>query len=127
MKYLNDDIGMRDADSGDEAGVSMQHLEQELAKAQQQLIELPAGYQPTEKAEIQNRIGEILIDLNRKEDAYDIAREAFDTFVAAEQWEPSSLTTIEHHAYQMYIGPSPPEIPGSVDQSVYFCHKALSA
>lgn len=87
MKYLDDNLGMRDADSGDEAGVSVQHLEQELAKAQQELIELPAGYQPVQKAEIQNRIGEILIDLNLKEDAYDSAREAFDAFIAAKQWD----------------------------------------
>ena len=89
MNFLDDSMGMRDADSGDEAGVSIQQLEQELAKAQQEIIELPAGYQPIQKAEIQNRIGEILIDLNRKEEAYEIAREAFDTFVAAQQWEPA--------------------------------------
>jgi len=88
MKFIDDNLGMRDADSGDEAaGVSVQQLEQDLAKAQQEIIELPAGYHPTQKAKIQNRIGEILIDLNRKEDAYDITREAYDVFVAAEQWE----------------------------------------
>jgi hypothetical protein len=89
MNFLDESMGMRDADSGDEAGVSIQQLEQELAKAQQEIIELPAGYMPTQKAEIQNRIGEILIDLNRKEEAFDIAREAFDAFVAAQQWEPA--------------------------------------
>jgi hypothetical protein len=89
MKFLDENMGMRDADSGDEAGVSVKQLEQELAKAQQELLELPAGYRPVEKAEIQNRIGEILIDLNLKEDAFDIAREAFDTFVDAKQWEPA--------------------------------------
>ena len=30
MKYLGDDIGMRDADSGEEAEVSMEQLQQEL-------------------------------------------------------------------------------------------------
>jgi hypothetical protein len=89
MNFLDESMGMRDADSGDEAGVSIQQLEQELAKAQQEIIELPAGYMPTQKAEIQNRIGEILIDLNRKEEAFDIAREAVDAFVAAQQWEPA--------------------------------------
>lgn len=87
MKFLDDNLGMRDADSGDEVGISVQQLEQELAKAKQELIELPAGYQPVQKAEIQNRIGEILIDLNLKEDAFDTAREAFDVFVEAQQWE----------------------------------------
>jgi len=89
MKFIDENMGMRDADSGDEAGVSIQQLEQELAKAQQEMLELPAGYEPVQKAEIQNRIGEILIDLNLKEDAYDIARQAFDTFIEAKQWEPA--------------------------------------
>ena len=31
MKFLDDDIGMRDADSGDEVGISTQQIEQELA------------------------------------------------------------------------------------------------
>jgi hypothetical protein len=87
MKFIDENLGMRDADSGDEASVSIQQLEQDLAKAQQEMIELPAGYKPVQKAEIQNRIGEILIDLNLKEDAYETAREAFDTFVAEQQWE----------------------------------------
>ncbi len=87
MKFIDEKLGMRDADSSDDAGVSVQQLEQDLAKAQQEIIELPAGYQSTQKAKIQNRIGEILIDLNQKEDAFDTAREAYDVFVAAEQWE----------------------------------------
>lgn len=78
---------MRDADSGDEAEVSMAQLQQELDAAQQEMLELPAGYQPVQKALIQNRIGELLVDLQRGEEAFEVAREAFDVFVAAEQWE----------------------------------------
>jgi hypothetical protein len=87
MKYLDEEVGMRDADSGDEAEVSIAQLEQELAAAQQEMLQLPAGYQPVQKAEIQNRIAEILVDLARREEAFDVAREAFDTFVDAQQWE----------------------------------------
>jgi len=87
MKYLTEDPGMRDADSGDEAGLSVQQLEQELAKAQRELVELPAGYAAAQKAEIQIRIAELLVDLNRREESFDTAREAFDGFVAAQQWE----------------------------------------
>ncbi len=87
MKYLDEGAGMRDADSGDEEVVSEEKLQQELAAAQQELIELPAGYAPTQKAEIQNRIAEILVDLRQTEAAFDTAREAFDAFVTAEQWE----------------------------------------
>jgi len=87
MKYLDEGAGMRDADSGDEEVVSEERLQQELAAAQRELIELPAGYTPLQKAEIQNRIAEILVDLRQTEAAFDTAREAFDAFVAAEQWE----------------------------------------
>lgn len=87
MKFLDDDIGMRDADSGDEASVPIAQLEHELAQAQQEMLELPAGYPPAQKAVIQNRIGELLVDLHRNEEAFDTAREAFDTLVAAEHWE----------------------------------------
>ncbi len=87
MKFLDDNLGMRDADSGDEAVVLVQKLEQELAQAQQEMLELPADYQPAQKALIQNRIGELLVDLSRREEAFDIAREAFDVFASAGQWE----------------------------------------
>ena len=87
MKFLHDGMGMRDADSGDEAEVSVAQLEQELSKARQEMLELPAGYQPVQKAVIQNRIAELLVDLQCGEEAFDIAREAFDVFVAAQQWD----------------------------------------
>ena len=88
MKFIDEKMGMRDADSGDEvATISTQQLEQDLARAQQEIIELPAGYRPEQKAEIQNHVGELLLDLNRKEEAFDTAREAYDVFVEAEQWE----------------------------------------
>lgn len=87
MKYLDQDIGMRDADSGDEVGVNILQLQQDLRQAEQELIELPAGYAPLQKAEIQNRIAGLLVDLERKEEAFDAAREAFDIFVAGQAWE----------------------------------------
>jgi hypothetical protein len=87
MKYLQDDPGMRDADSGDEVQVSIEQLEQDLAKAQQELMELPAGYTPFQKAEIQVRMAEILIDLRRTEEAFEAAKEAFDAYVSEQAWE----------------------------------------
>lgn len=88
MKYLDDGAGMRDADSGDEDTVATEQLQHDLAKARQTLVELPAGYAPTEKAEAQIRVAEILVDLRETDEAFDLAREAFDVFAAAEQWEP---------------------------------------
>lgn len=90
MKYLDEDMGMRDADSGDEAGVSIPQLELDLAAARQELVELPVGYTPVQRAEVLTRIAEILVDLSRGEEAFDTAREAFDICVAEERWEPAA-------------------------------------
>ncbi|HHI94611.1 MAG TPA: hypothetical protein ENK04_14060 [Gammaproteobacteria bacterium] len=87
MKFLSDDRGMRDVDSGDEVEIPVAQLEQALAQAQQEMLELPAGYHPLQKAVIQNRIAELLVDLQRGEEAFDLARETFDVFVEAQQWE----------------------------------------
>jgi hypothetical protein len=90
MKYLDDNMGMRDADSGDEAEISIPQLENDLAVARQALVELPAGYQPTQRAAALLRIAEILVDLRRGEEAFDTAREAFDIFVAEQNWEEAA-------------------------------------
>lgn len=90
MKYLDDNMGMRDADSGDEAGVSIPQLENDLAAARRELVELPAGYEPARRAAVLNRIAEILVDLNRGEEAFETAREAFDIFVAEQKWEEAA-------------------------------------
>lgn len=90
MKYLDQDMGMRDADSGDEVGVNIVQLQQELKEAQQQIVELPPGYVPLQKAEIQNRIAELLVDLERKDEAFEAAREAFDVFVETQAWESAA-------------------------------------
>jgi len=90
MKYLDDNMGMRDADSGDEAGVSIPQLEMDLAAARQELVELPVGYEPAQRATVLIRIAEILVDLSRGEEAFDTAREAFDVFVAEQNWEEAA-------------------------------------
>ena len=83
-------MGMRDADSGDEAEISIPQLENDLAVARKALVELPAGYQPVQRAAVLLRIAEILVDLRRGEEAFDTAREAFDIFVAEQNWEEAA-------------------------------------
>jgi len=87
MKYLDEGIGMRDADSGDEAEISIPQLEADLAAARRELVELPPGYRPAQKAAVQIRIAELLADLKQGEEAFEVAREAFDVFVAEQNWE----------------------------------------
>jgi hypothetical protein len=90
MKYLDEKMGMRDADSGDEAGVSVPQLEIDLAAARQERVELPVGYTPAQRAAVLMRIAEVLVDLSRGEEAFETAREAFDIFNAEQNWESAA-------------------------------------
>lgn len=90
MKYLDDKMGMRDADSGDDGGVSIPQLELDLAKARQELVELPVGYTPAQRASVLISIAEVLVDLSRGEEAFDTAREAFDIFIIDQNWQEAA-------------------------------------
>lgn len=86
MKYLNTEEH-RDADDAEDAQVATAALEARMDELNDQIIQLPVGYDPLEKAELQLQISAILVDLDRGEEAFDTAREAFDTFYAAEAWD----------------------------------------
>ena len=64
-----------------------QSLEKQLSLYQQHLAELPASATDTDRANIQLDISEALLALDRKEEAWSIAREALDVFLNAEQWQ----------------------------------------
>ncbi|MBI3546998.1 MAG: hypothetical protein HY081_10500 [Gammaproteobacteria bacterium] len=87
MKYLKEDASMRDADSGDEQAEPTALLEAQLAEFKQQMLELPPNYQPLARADLLLQIGRTLIRLERKQDAWDAGREAFDIYIAQESWE----------------------------------------
>ena len=86
MRYLNDRMGLIDADSADDAAKPTERLEQVIADARQRLQELPAG-NDIERAELQTRIGSALVDLERGEEAFAVAREAFDIYAKYQQWD----------------------------------------
>ncbi len=87
MKYINNNQGMRDADSGEDAVSASELLEQRIAAVQQQLNALPANSDPARKAELQLQITGSLLDLERGEQAFALAREVFDACAAAHDWE----------------------------------------
>jgi hypothetical protein len=87
MKFLNENKGLLDADSGDDAVTSTQLLRQRAEALRQQIAQLPPGFHPTQKAELLLELGPNLVDLKESEDAFSIGREAFDIFVDAEDWE----------------------------------------
>lgn len=87
MKYIDPTPGLMDADSGEDAETSLEKIKQQLAAALQELDAMPADAHPMQRVELQIKIAGSLVDLHRGEDAFTIAREAFDTCVANETWE----------------------------------------
>lgn len=87
MKYIKEDSGLLDADDADDVQVATAVLASRLAEVEQRIAELPPGHGATEKAALQLDAARLLLDLKRGEEAWQTAREAFDTFTAAEEWE----------------------------------------
>ena len=91
MKYLKEDPSMVDMDSGEDVQESLVLRAQRLAVIEQKILELPAGYAPTQRAALLLEAGQALIDLERLPEAWDRGREAFDIYTAAENWEGAVL------------------------------------
>lgn len=87
MKYLKEDAALLDMDSAEDTQESLVLREERLAQIDRKLIELPVGYSPAQRAELLLAGGRALIDLERFQEAWDRAREAFDIYTAAEDWE----------------------------------------
>jgi hypothetical protein len=87
MKHFNDSQQIQDADGGEDAAMSLELLEQQLAAAKDRLREMSADTNPVERAELQVSIGGTLVDLNQGEEGFAQAREAFDAFVEAQHWD----------------------------------------
>jgi hypothetical protein len=87
MTYIDQFMGMRDADSGEDAEVASAVLEQRLAGTRVRIAELPVGHTAYDKALLQLEAARILVDLQRGEEAWDDAREAFDALAGSEDWE----------------------------------------
>lgn len=83
MKYLKADSAMMDMDSGEDARESLALLENQLELLRARLAEPPQGA----RAALLIEIGHTLLRLERKSEAHDAAREAFDLCLAAEDWE----------------------------------------
>ena len=86
MKFLGENQFL-DADSAEDTATATELLTQQLDAAYQRLKLLPATGASMERAELQLKIGAILVDLERGEEAFDIAKQAFDAFVEQHIWE----------------------------------------
>jgi len=92
MKYIDPNAGMMDADSSDDAEVSLDKIREQLVAALEELKALPETAHPLQRIELQTRIAGTLVDLQRGEEAFTIAREAFNACVEHEYWEDAVKT-----------------------------------
>ena len=87
MKYIKEDPSIIDADSADDAEMSLDKLRAQVEAAQQELAAISAQETPIAYAELKTRIAGTLVDLHRGLEAFESAREAFDIFAKHEDWE----------------------------------------
>lgn len=103
---------------------SMEYVEKYLQEKQQALADLAEGADALEKANLQLDIAEALVGLNRADDAWVGAREAFETFLTREDWEgavkscdvlyqsgqPASLQALGHGVWLAVTFPIDPQL-----------------
>ena len=83
--YLKQESFLGEAEDADDAVRSSELLEQKLALLEKEITELDAQQ---DDLRLKKRLesGYILIDLDRKEDAWTLGHEAFNTAIAAQSW-----------------------------------------
>ena len=86
MKYLKTEQFLGDADCAEDAVKSSQLLESRLSDAEQALAGLGTDADPLERARLLLEAGYVLIDLDRKAEAWSHGREALDLAVPAQGW-----------------------------------------
>ena len=100
-----------------------QSLEKQLALYQQHLAELPNSATDVDRARVLLDIAETQLALERKEEAWNIARETLDVFLQAEHWQeaveccnllfqaeqPASLAALGHGVWLAVTFPIQPD------------------
>ena len=87
MKYLRTDPSIMDADGAEDRQESSRLLEIQAEDLRQQMVQLPAGHDAATRADLLLQLGRTYLRLEKMDDAWDAAREAFDLYATAEQWE----------------------------------------
>ena len=87
LKYIKEDPAVGNADSSEDAKESTGMLERLVADLRGQLAELSPGAAALRRADILLQLGRALVRLEKKPDAWDAARGAFDLDMAGQAWE----------------------------------------
>ena len=88
MKFIKDKIDLG-AESFEETQVSDAALEARLAALTERLAELPKSGDPIVSTELELEQAQILLELERADEAWQIARASFDTAITAQGWVPA--------------------------------------
>jgi len=87
LKYIREDPSVGNADDSSDAKESTAKLEHLVANLRGELDALSSGAAPLRRADLLLQLGRALVRLERGEDAWATAREAFDLYLAEQAWE----------------------------------------
>ncbi len=132
MKHLKEPGFYVDADSGEDTQEPVALLEKRVAELREELTGLPLGHDPAMRAGGLLELARVLVRLERMREAWDAAREAFDIYLAGEQWEgavqacevlfaadqPDSLAALGQGIWLAVTYPIDPEVTVAMLQHV---------
>ncbi|MCW8974594.1 MAG: hypothetical protein OQL10_02665 [Sedimenticola sp.] len=87
MKYLQTEAIMGDNDSSDDAIPSTQRVELRLAELEQQLAKLGSDAPESERVQLELDCGYALLELNRFDESWALARALFDRALEIAEWQ----------------------------------------
>jgi hypothetical protein len=87
LKYIREDPSVGNADDSSDAKESTAKLERLVADLREELEALSSSAAPLRRADLLLQLGRALVRLERGEDAWAAAREAFDLYLAEQAWE----------------------------------------
>ncbi len=132
MKFINENRGVGNADSAEDAKESVALLEMRVAALRDQLGELAPGKQPLRRADLLIGLGRLLLRLEKTLEAWDTGREAFSLYAAEEAWEgavqacdilflterPGSLSALANGVWLAVSFPVDPELTVALLQHI---------
>ncbi len=89
MKYLKNEFRIGDAEGGEDAVISSQHLESKLMQIQDEIEQLPATADTTQRLKLILDQCYLLLDLERQEEAWDKANASLKQALAEQLWTQS--------------------------------------
>jgi len=87
LKYIKEDPAVGNADSSEDARESTGMLERLVADLRGQLAKLSPNAETLRRADLLLQLGRALVRLEKRNDAWAAAREAFDHYLAERAWE----------------------------------------